>query len=67
MKARWNMAKRVFKGWCIPEYVKKVAFWSDGWDGELKTNIYKDKGRAADYHPDSWPPKRVTVTVEVEE
>jgi hypothetical protein len=56
--------KKEFKGWCLPEN-KDVAVCFV--NGKMFARVFKSKGRKSDYHPDCWPPNRVTVTVEVED
>lgn len=65
--------KKVFKGW-IPKYMDldEIIRWEEDMDGSnyyVKMKPYveklkKDKLYWSDY---SWVPKRVTITVEVEE
>ena len=65
--------KKVYKGWDIGE-----LYEPDDWEGKSRLGtalhlkmgtIYKYKGtkKDADDAKYSWPPKRVTITVEVEE
>jgi hypothetical protein len=63
------VAKKVFKGWCLPENKNSVAAFSNssGLNSKLIVEVYRRKGYKADYHPDSWPPRRVIVTVEIVE
>lgn len=60
------MAKKVFKGW-IPKYnVNKILVFFDGFL-ELRCNVCQFKGKKEYYLEEEWPPKKVTITVEVEE
>ena len=61
------MAKKVFKGWCSKQDTVEKVFRLDEYGDEYETSIFKtrsDKYTWGEFH---WPPKRVTVTVEVEE
>jgi hypothetical protein len=60
--------KKVFKGWCSKQdiIIDKI-FYLDQFGEEYTTAIFKtrsDKQTWGEFH---WPPKRVTVTVEVED
>ena len=62
------MKRKVFKGWIG----KTVRIDEIGrWEGELlhinSDFIWKTKGKKAEWMPDNWPPRRVTITVEVED
>lgn len=63
------MAKKVFKGWCANESsIDSMFKWYGYEDSDsllLENEIMRSKGSANEWA--SWPPKRVTVTVEVED
>jgi hypothetical protein len=59
--------KYTLKGWCLPEVADRPVYFIKSWSGKLCGFVFKYKGNRLDYHPDCWPPKRVTVTVEVED
>ena len=59
--------KYVLKGWCLPEVADRPVYFVEVWSGKLMGSVFKSKGYKKDYHPDNWPPKRVTITVKVED
>ena len=61
------MSKKVFKGWCSKEDTVETVFHLDQFGEEYTTSIFKtraDKRTWGEYH---WPPRRVTVTIEIED
>jgi hypothetical protein len=58
--------KKVFRGWCYKKQtLDNIIFWDEF--ENLGTYIFKTRGQKDDWADlDLWPPKRVTVTVEVE-
>ena len=61
--------KRVIKGW-IGKSDKVLPWWRDigqGIDILEAGEIYKTKGEENSWPSNDWPPKRVLITIEVEE
>ena len=62
--------KRVFKGWVPKTFsVKNIAKWNPhGSDPELLiADIYRRKEGGGERDASEWPPKKCTITVEVED
>ena len=69
------MAKRVFKGWIgtgVP--MDDVIYWSRdiyvkewNWLRLVELTIAKERSKKDDWGDEGWPPKRVTITVEIED
>jgi len=58
--------KKVFKGWVgKTDGLSRTAYWN--YRNTLSIWMFKRKGGKHEWCTDDWPPKRVTVTVEVEE
>jgi len=63
--------KKVFKGWVErTSEVRDVAGWgNDSWGSNFDTlglyEVYRIKGKKTEWG--GWPPKRVTITVEVDD
>jgi len=60
--------KKVIKGWMLRQEDLHEAFhWGYGDNPTLQTYMYRHKGKKNAYLRRNWPPRRVVVTIEVEE
>lgn len=62
--------KKVFRGWLPRDYkITDPLEWDRFGELMLAADIYKHKGCKANWEclPKAYPPKRVTITVEIEE
>ena len=61
------MKKKVIKGWISSLYNKSNLFHTHG-DGEMDAvfSLWKTKGKKIDWGED-WPPKKVKITIEMED
>lgn len=59
--------KKIFKGWIPRDWaLKNLIGWKDGvleLDNEV---VCQDKGQKEDWLSHNWPPKKITITVEIE-
>ena len=58
--------KNVFKGWISKQDKIEKLLYLDDFGEEYMTSIFKTRGTKAEWGDFHWPPKRVKITVEVE-
>lgn len=61
------MKRKVFKGWTSRRYLVGDVISFDTDDGLILDDVFRTKGEKSMWDERDWPPKRVTITVEIED